>query len=407
VRAAPYGLQPPIHSSERHVVQRAVPSDACEPILNGDAQDSILLAHRGNCTFFEKAVHAASVGAAGLIIINNSSGCIYLEEPTDEERKKLGTLGLSRMFVASTDPDDISALFNATNRFPGVDEQLVNRTQPHAVPTASFVLIKYPKLDPAALLLLAMAVATICVAAVWTGKEFSAQLAIEQPRASQHQSSSWTALASLEGGACPHQPQSSISSMDVYIDRSQCSSCQIEQLVVEHPFDMDCMELLCQRSSSNAALMLCGLAGEDVAVVTIPAVFGFVLFTCVMMFVLFFVLNRYIFYMFIALFAYGSAGSAAMCMHALVATYRPGWLRVIVGMRWGAQRYRVADIVCWTIAIGATVIWLIFRCVSRQFLQPLQPQQPHRPPLALAIGQHLRSAGEAIEWRSCSHSVAV
>lgn len=105
----------------------------------------------------------------------------------------------------------------------------------------------------------------------------------------------------------------------------------------------------------------CG-AGDEQQIITIPVVLGFVGFTSVMMFVLFFVLNKWIFYVFVFLFAYGAAVASAVCMHTLVATFKPIWLRPTVPVKWASFKVRVSDVAIASIAIVATVVWLIFRC---------------------------------------------
>ena len=79
---------------------------------------------------------------------------------------------LSSMFVAGATADEGKAL-----------RALLNFTQQEGMPvdaTASFALLQIPKMDPAALVLLALAVITIVIAAAWTGKEFKEMLAQQE-----------------------------------------------------------------------------------------------------------------------------------------------------------------------------------------------------------------------------------
>ena len=106
-------------------------------------------------------------------------------------------------------------------------------------------------------------------------------------------------------------------------------------------------------------------AGDEQQIVTIPVILMFVAFTSIMMFVLFFVLNKWIFYIFVGLFAYGSAVASGVCMHTLVATFQPAWLRPTLPIKWSAiPKIRVSDVTIGAVAITAAVVWAIFRCAQ-------------------------------------------
>lgn len=137
---------------------------------------------------------AAKAGAKGLVVINNSTNaqeCLYLGAGND------------------TIPAELSSLFVAA----ATGEQgwsLVNSTHSEETPveaTASFTLLQIPKLDPAALVLLALAVISIVIAAAWTGMEFKEMLA----RQEQHQA----------GAAQPESPSRSVPTT---FDRGAASS---------------------------------------------------------------------------------------------------------------------------------------------------------------------------------------
>lgn len=113
------------------------------------------------------------------------------------------------------------------------------------------------------------------------------------------------------------------------------------------------------------------------AVITVPAVLAFVAGTSVAMFVLFFIINKYIFYVFLGLFSYGSAISAAVCVHALVAEFRPAWLRPTVKLR-PTWRVPLADVAAGLVGISVVVVWLALRCalVSHAWSLRLLPLSP-------------------------------
>jgi Signal peptide peptidase len=101
----------------------------------------------------------------------------------------------------------------------------------------------------------------------------------------------------------------------------------------------------------------------------------FVLFTSVMMFVLFFVLNKWIFYVFVGLFAYGAAVAAGVCMHTFVATFRPTWMRPTLPSKWAGIKITVVDVVIGALAVTAAVVWVTFRYVGSPLPHASQRQQ--------------------------------
>jgi signal peptide peptidase-like 2B len=182
--AAPYGLQPPFTSTGEHALWLASPPNACSALGSDTPSGSIVLAYRGNCTFFDKAKFAADSGAKGLIVINNSSDsseCLYMSEEDNRTKRELAPL--LGMFVASATGEQGWPLANLT---PSADKAEWAR--------GSYKLLQIPKLDPAAIVLLALAVITIIVAAAWTGMEFKQMLAqhehAQRDSASQQESPS-------------------------------------------------------------------------------------------------------------------------------------------------------------------------------------------------------------------------
>ena len=108
---------------------------------------------------------AAEADAAGLIIINNSSDCLY---PDIEENS---TDVLSHIFIASTPLDDAAQdLIDAALASVDSETPLL----------ASYSSIQTHILDPAALVLLCMAVVTIVVAAAWAGSDYKRALAKQE-----------------------------------------------------------------------------------------------------------------------------------------------------------------------------------------------------------------------------------
>lgn len=141
--------------------------EACDP-LETVPSNSILMAYRGKCFFIDKAWRAAQAGAKGLIVINNSTigqECVYIGGSGNDS----DPAALSSMFVAGATADEGSALLN-----------LIQQEGMPVEATASFALLQIPKMDPAALVLLALAVITIVIAAAWTGKEFKEMLAQQE-----------------------------------------------------------------------------------------------------------------------------------------------------------------------------------------------------------------------------------
>lgn len=129
---------------------------------------------------------AAKAGAAGLIIINNSSQCLYPELDDDS------TDVLSHIFIASTPLDDA-----AQHIISAALESLDSGLPVYAL----YSSIRTYILDPAALVLLCLAVATLLIAAAWTGSEYKRALATQEPSDSLGASSeSQPASATGEAG---------------------------------------------------------------------------------------------------------------------------------------------------------------------------------------------------------------
>lgn len=292
---APYGEQPPATSRGEHDLWLADPLEACSSLDSSTPEDSIVIAVRGNCTFFEKAQRVAERGARGLIVMNNEEGCMYMSADTNATDADLDKL--SNMFVASATQEQGWVLGNLTLS----EDQSVDAK-------ASFKVLQAAKLDPAALVLLLLATVTLIVAAAWTGMDFKKLL--------------------------------------IQYEQSQ---------------QMDAMHAASSNAAGSPTAPTTFDRGDEQQIITIPVVLGFVGFTSVMMFVLFFVLNKWIFYVFVFLFAYGAAVASGVCMHTLVATFKPSWLRPTVPVKWASFKVRVSDVAITSIAIVATVVWLIFR----------------------------------------------
>lgn len=153
----------------------ASPPDGCAPPKASPPRQSIILAKRGNCTFIHKAQVAAELDAVGLIIINNSTDCIYPEMEANE------TQALAHMFIASSPFDDeAKALMQAATR---------GAAAAGSPPQATYSSIHTVTLDPAALVLLALAVVTIIAGAAWAGSEYKRALAVREEEASLNASS--------------------------------------------------------------------------------------------------------------------------------------------------------------------------------------------------------------------------
>eukprot|EP00892_Ulva_mutabilis_P010390 jgi/Ulvmu1/7723/UM039_0029.1 len=279
------GLQHPFAGDEPTQIRVAAPSDGCAPLQGSVPKHSIILSQRGNCTFQEKSEVAAEADAAGLIIINNSSECLHPRMDTN------ATAQLSHIFIASAPLDDAT-------------QELLTAAavaQEAGTPIyASFLSVRTHVLDPAAFVLLCLAVATLVIAAAWTGSEYKRALA-------------------------GHEPADSL--------------------------------------GSARDAQLGAFAGEErmeQAVITVPAVLTFVAVTSLVMFILFFIINKYIFYVFLGLFSYGSAIAVAVCIHALLAEWRPALLQPTLKLR-PTWHVPVADVAAGAIGIAVVVTWLVVR----------------------------------------------
>lgn len=153
------------------------PSDACQQLAVADISGSIALAQRGNCSFSVKSEHAAQAGAAGLVIINNSTDCLGSPAPANSSAAGTAT----SLWIASADNVTAAALLNAATDAHGARAAAIRSVTPHT-------------LDAASVVLWLVAVCTIAAAAIWSGETFRAHLQRRQQAHAQ-------ASESLDAGA--------------------------------------------------------------------------------------------------------------------------------------------------------------------------------------------------------------
>lgn len=156
------GTRPPFSQDGAAPLVRAQPVDACAP--GPPAPGAVLVADRGACTFLDKAVNAAEAGALGLVVINNSSQCLWVGGDNASDPTAAARLERVRsLWVAGADNATAAEL---------LESDAVQRSRGFVART----------LDPSAVLLLALALLTLIVAAVWSGRTFEAHLRREQQR---------------------------------------------------------------------------------------------------------------------------------------------------------------------------------------------------------------------------------
>jgi signal peptide peptidase-like 2B len=107
--------------------------------------------------------------------------------------------------------------------------------------------------------------------------------------------------------------------------------------------------------------------GEQVSI-TVPVVVTFVTFACVMMFVLFFLLNRYIFYIFIAIFSYGTCIATAVCLQTALHACMPALSAPVFTVPHPKVTVRCHSLVAGTAAVGLVLVWLLNRHASWAWL---------------------------------------
>jgi hypothetical protein len=136
-------------------------------------------------------------------------------------------------------------------------------------------------------------------------------------------------------------------------------------------------------------------SSDEVVTVTLRHVLGFVTFATAFMFLMFFFLNRYVVYAFIALFAYGAFFSSAAIARAGLAAAAPALARAGRRVRCcgAALVVTAADCAAALIAAALVTTWLFNRCApgtplasqsasadveSRCLPPPLPPSPPAR-----------------------------
>ena len=100
--------------------------------------------------------------------------------------------------------------------------------------------------------------------------------------------------------------------------------------------------------------------GEQINV-TLPVVAAFVLFASAMMFVLFFVLNKWIFYIFLAIFAYGSFTATVVCLRAAMGAAAPRTRKCLLTLPRLNIDVAPRDLVACAAAAALLIAWLADR----------------------------------------------
>lgn len=106
------------------------------------------------------------------------------------------------------------------------------------------------------------------------------------------------------------------------------------------------------------------VAGEDEAEhvsITLPVVGVFVAIATVMMFVLFFVLNRYVFYVFLLLFSIGSGSATATCLHAAFGAAFPASSRTAFSLQKPKMKASFRSLIAGALALALVLTWLLQR----------------------------------------------
>lgn len=171
--AGEFGRQHPIERTSGLALAATQPPDACKHLSAGtQVSGSIALAQRGNCSFADKAKHAAAAGIEGLIIVNNSTDCLGSPASTNDSAAET----LSSLWVASADGATGALLFEAAMQYGPDIEVAVRSVLPR-------------RLDGASAVLWLMAVCTILAGSLWSGSTFRAHLAKQRSAHVRHSES--------------------------------------------------------------------------------------------------------------------------------------------------------------------------------------------------------------------------
>lgn len=194
------GKQPPFHSAVSAPLLVANPLNLCtspQESNPGSAESSlvgaVLIALRGNCTFTQKAAHAAAAGAAALLVVNTEPGCLWMT--ADPAKPLLGDASNAlppAPASATSTTSQLAALIHEGGGAGGSDgsatipalgltreqgaillDALALGTHVHVVRQQTYTLAA---MDPALLLLALLAVLTIVWGSVWSGREYAVAL---------------------------------------------------------------------------------------------------------------------------------------------------------------------------------------------------------------------------------------
>jgi hypothetical protein len=106
-----------------------------------------------------------------------------------------------------------------------------------------------------------------------------------------------------------------------------------------------------------------GVLQEPVKI-TVPVIAAFVMVASIMMFVLFFILNRYVFYLFLAVFSYGSFTATVLCTRAALQAFVQQSARNVFQISKFKLEVSCGDIAAVIFASVLLIVWLFNRHAS-------------------------------------------
>lgn len=123
----------------------------CEPYNNGAIRpNSVVLVHRGSCTFVEKLDEASLAGAAGVIVINTDDAALNPSADPEDENASDGTLDdVALVVVGKTSGEAILRMLDVAEQFVDVhmmvrvdDDRLIlpaDETSPSVGPVVLYI----------------------------------------------------------------------------------------------------------------------------------------------------------------------------------------------------------------------------------------------------------------------------
>eukprot|EP00878_Enallax_costatus_P005247 GHUV01005514.1.p1 GENE.GHUV01005514.1~~GHUV01005514.1.p1 ORF type:complete len:657 (+),score=154.76 GHUV01005514.1:2409-4379(+) len=283
---AMFGGIPSFNMSEPRRLIAAEPVNACTALQ--EAQGSLVLVERGNCSFVDKYAAVLAAGGAGMVLYDDIPGCVSMGANASSNSSSSQQRNATQPPAISIDRQDGLSLYK--------------QLQSGASLTLQYQLLDVPALDASALLLWVMAVGTVVAGSLWSGADYALEL---------------KGLASGSGQGSRGQG-------------------------TEH------------RSEG----------GMEILEVTTAGALGFVVFSSLMLVLLYFFLSKVFFYIILVGFSIAGAQALGIMLVPFVHWSIPRVACRNVNLPCGWGSVTAAEVVVVPVALAVAVVWAVGRNTS-------------------------------------------